>query len=602
MAGDREVSGSRAPEGPGRFARRALLGAAAGLAAGASAGLLAHVPPSLAPGMPLRAWHAWRRRRARARITGEIVGSSHQVGHRLRAGAAGEGQSQAAAAAAAALPVADVTVLVIGAGISGLAAGWKLAASGIDDFVVLDLEPRPGGTSASGEAAATAYPWGAHYVPLPPPEARTVRELFAELGVIAGYGAPGGDPIYTEEYLCFAPQERLFFQGQWQDGLFPSAGASHRDREQLRRFRELMAAYRGRRGCDGRKAFAIPMELSSRDPELLALDRISMHELLARHGLDSPRLRWYVEYACRDDFGCDLATTSAWAGVHYYAARPLGEEGQVLTWPEGNGWIVRQLERKLRPRLRSRAMALSLDAGSGVGGLRPPSGRGRIIARVLDVASGATTTYRASAAILAVPKFVARRIVRGWDRGDPARDRATDRYTYSPWMVANLHVDRVPAGRGAPPAWDNVIHGSPSLGYIVATHQHLNAHPGESVLTYYRPFPDADPAAARARMLSTRWDEWRDAILDDLARAHPDIEERVRRLDVMLWGHAMVRPTVGFIWGGDREKVLAPPAPGLALAHSDSSGLPLFEEAVHRGVQAAEATMDHLGHRYRSSL
>ena len=31
--------------------------------------------------------------------------------------------------------------------------------------------------------------------------------------------------------------------------------------------------------------------------------------------------------------------------------------------------------------------------------------------------------------------------------------------------------------------------------------------------------------------------------------AHPDIAPRVRRLEVMRWGHAMVRPTPGFLWG-----------------------------------------------------
>jgi hypothetical protein len=44
-------------------------------------------------------------------------------------------------------------------------------------------------------------------------------------------------------------------------------------------------------------------------------------------------------------FDPDLAGTSAWAGVHYYAARePDPAYGDVvLTWPEGNGWLTHRL-------------------------------------------------------------------------------------------------------------------------------------------------------------------------------------------------------------------------------------------------------------------
>ena len=56
-----------------------------------------------------------------------------------------------------------------------------------------------------------------------------------------------------------------------------------------------------------------------------------MAEFLTARGFTSPRLRWWVEYACRDDFGTDLAGTSAWAGVHYYAGRdPDPEYGDVV--------------------------------------------------------------------------------------------------------------------------------------------------------------------------------------------------------------------------------------------------------------------------------
>ena len=48
-----------------------------------------------------------------------------------------------------------------------------------------------------------------------------------------------------------------------------------------------------------------------------------MASYLDRLGLSSWRLRWYVDYACRDDFGLRASECSAWAGMHYFAARLL---------------------------------------------------------------------------------------------------------------------------------------------------------------------------------------------------------------------------------------------------------------------------------------
>ena len=58
----------------------------------------------------------------------------------------------------------------------------------------------------------------------------------------------------------------------------------------------------------------------------------------------------------------------------------------------------------------------------------------------------------------------------------------------------------------------------------------------------------------------------------------------------------MVRPTVGFL-GADARRDLEWAPRGIHLAHSDLSGLSLFEEAQYRGVVAADAVlaMQHRG-------
>jgi hypothetical protein len=152
-------------------------------------------------------------------------------------------------------------------------------------------------------------------------------------------------------------------------------------------------------------------------------------------------------------------------------------------------------------------------------------------------------------------------------------------------MVANLFLKDRPAARGFPLAWDNVLYESPSLGYVVATHQR-GLDRGPTVFTYYYPMCDADPREARSKLLEMDWRACADVALTDLSRPHPDIRSLVERLDVMKWGHAMIRPRPGFVWGEARRKA-ATPHRGIHFAHTDLSGVALFEEAFYHGIRAA---------------
>lgn len=290
------------------------------------------------------------------------------------------------------------------------------------------------------------------------------------------------------------------------------------------------------------------------------------------NGFDAPALRWWVEYGTRDDYGASLSQASAWAAVHYFAARPPDEEGP-LTWPEGNDYLARALAQRLsrttdvrgRPRLFTNAPAVRI-ARSGT-------------RWVIDTPR---VQVEADAVIWAAPLFVLPRVCN--DVQLPVQ------LEYAPWVVANLVLDRLPEERGATLAWDNVIYGSTALGYVNAHHQLLGTPPSTPVWTWYHALTDAPGAQARRVLQQQPWAAWRDLIVQDLQRAHPDIAERLVRVDVKRWGHAMARPVPGTL-GRVRTMQQWKPAPRLFIAHADLSNLSLLEEAQWHGVHAAEAAV-----------
>ena len=195
-------------------------------------------------------------------------------------------------------------------------------------------------------------------------------------------------------------------------------------------------------------------------------------------------------------------------------------------------------------------------------------------------------TYDAECVIFAAPTFLAPYLIEG--------QAPFASIQYSPWLTANLTLDRMPAERGVPLAWDNVIYGSASLGYVVATHQSLASRTDKSVWTYYHALCGEPPAEARKKLLSRDWVTWKERILVDLEKAHPDIRDCVSNMDIFRIGHAMARPTPGFLTNGARKQFGATFG-SLVFANSDLSGFSIFEQAQYQGVMAADKILKRMG-------
>ncbi len=492
------------------------------------------------------------------KIPGKIISSGSELGHMFR-----DNKFPA--------PVREErhSVVVIGGGISGLSACRKLALNGTD-FILLELENELGGNSVSGKNNICEFPWAAHYLPLPNEGLQELHAFLEEAEIIKGYDT-NGLPAIEETYLCFEPHERLFINGVWQDDIVPEYGIPPADRNEIASFFKVINEYKNMIGTDGKPAFAIPVDNSSADEAIRALDKISMAEFLLQHKWNSPYLSWYLDYCCSDDYGTSIEITSAWAGIHYFASRrgkaANAQPGTVLTWPQGNAFLAEKLQTHSKNKSRKGHVAFKVNQD-----------KSQVSISCYDSLKKESYTIIADRIICATPQFV---------RGRLLQEEVTD-VSYSPWVVANLSVSDWPEGNGQSLCWDNVIYGSKSLGYVDATHQLIRSSEKEKVLTFYFPFTDTSPTEARKLLRTLDHEQLTTLIMNELIKAHPAVKSAIKNIDIRIWGHAMVRPTKEYIWGNRRQELIQPVNGTIFFAHSDLSGISIFEEAFYQGIRAAD--------------
>ena len=473
----------------------------------------------------------------------------------------------------------DTDVLIAGGGIAGLTAAWSLRRHGVRD-VLLITGPETHGNAAAGRDGDLVFPTGAHYLPLPSMESTHVREMLAEFGIIRSN--PFGErPTFDERFLVHGPAERVLFRGAWQDGYLPTDNVPAGERAQHERFFKLMDAFTVARGRDGRRAFVVPLALSSGDDEFRALDRTTFRAWLDAQGFTSPTLHWYLNYCCRDDYGRGYEEISAWAGLHYFCSRDgfaaNAERGAVLTWPQGLASLAQQLHASAAVTTQQ-GMVVSMRVADG-----------RVEALVVELHGAAPRCYRVKArhAIAAMPLFVAQHII---EPGSAPGFASRDVPAYAPWMVSNFILRAFPEEEpGVPLAWDNVVYQEPGLGFVVSTHQDIRlGRPERTAFTAYHALSHMTPDAGRQWLMQASLSDLLKAASRDLRLAYGwRLPLCVERVAITVRGHGMAIPTPGFL-STPRRIGLRDGAGPLYFAHADLSGLSVFEEAAWWGCQAAD--------------
>lgn len=465
-----------------------------------------------------------------------------------------------------------VSTLIVGAGVSGLSAAYHLHKEN-HDFLILDLEQSYGGNARSGQNSSGQYPQGAHYLPLPPEDAIELKDFLADIGVITSFNNDGV-PTYNDYYLCSDPLERLYINGRWQEGIEPYSGLQDFEKEEMDRFFKLIDSFRHLKGKDGKKAFTLPRQRSSQDPKITKLDQIDFQSFIKSKNFQLKYLFWYLDYCCLDDYGAKARDVSAWAGIHYFVSRVSKVQGikenhnRVLTWPEGNQFLVSRLASPVKEKIRLNNLVFSItDNSNGFEVL------------TYDFKEKKTIKYQCEKLIYSAPSFTAEKVFQ-----TESLKNLLLKKEYSPWMVANIELTKRPLSGKVPLSWDNVSYYGKSLGHVVSDHQTLSSMKTSLTLTQYWPLMASGDSSkiARIKALKTTHQEWCEEVVKELEQLYPGIADDIKKIDISLFGHGMIIPKPGFL---KSKKV---DHPNLFMAHTDQAGLSLFEEGFYQGLEAAK--------------
>lgn len=461
-----------------------------------------------------------------------------------------------------------VDIAIIGSGISGLSTGYFLKKNNLSNFKIYEMNSSTGGNSDYFASKQGKGSWGAHYLPIIRNDDKILKTFLIEQNVIVG--EKNDLPIYNEEYLCQEPHERLFIRGQWQDSLIPDFGLDSQSRAEFKQFHEFTNALKNKKGSDGKLIFNIPLDDSSSDPEYLKWDRISFKEFLLAKDWKSEALHWYANYACQDDFGTSHEKTSAWAGLHYFASRSgkaaNAEEQSVVTWPEGNGFLKDCLEKNIKDHI---------ELNSSVQSIEPlPNGFKILIQNPSD---NSFKSVEAKHVIYCLPRFTAPYLLKDY--------KPHDFLQYNPWLLAHILVQRDILEKNYALAWDNVKFGESDLGYINNHHQYLTQAQDQVLLTFYYAFTDGTAKENRKKISNWNSQQVKEFILIHLEKYHPGISEVIEKIDYKFLGHGMISPSIDFLWN-KRLHELPSEWKGILFAHTDMSGISLFEEGFHQGHRA----------------
>jgi len=448
-------------------------------------------------------------------------------------------------------------VVILGGGLSGLGLAHRLRDLAP---VVLEQAPRFGGNAKAERWNGIEYSLATAYFAKPGRDDPLAAAFYGPLGLERSWRVIGDEPVVTSDHLQFQ-----FWRGTTDRSRAADFARARRYFVDVleHRYPDLPADPEG--------------DLD--DAALAALDRRSLREELEAalgEGLH-PHVATLCDHYAWSTFLCGWEEISAAAFLSSYVA----EFDELVALPGGNAFVAERLVEQLAAALPATALR------PGTMALRVALAAGGVDVTAMGP-DGAPYTIRAKAAVLACPKFVAKKIVVDL----PAAQRAAiEKIRYRSYVVANALVRAPTPDRafdvyliGDDPASTTADLQAASnrqgVTDVVLAHWAKHGDARHSVLTLYRPYP---------------WDGARALLLDPGAypRVKRELEaqlpsilalfglgpEQVAELRIARWGHAMNVSDKGFVADGTWARARASIGGRVFFCEQDNWPAPCLETA-----------------------
>lgn len=468
-------------------------------------------------------------------------------------------------------PTEQASVVIVGGGLAGLSAAWMLRDS---NPLLLEQATRFGGNSKAESWDGIPYSLGAAYFGKADEDDPNMR-LMAEVGLSGKWRED--HPI--EDRMLHMPAgggASRIFPRFWFGGTDPARAA------------DFQAAWKYFERVRN-EAYPDPSDIGAEGvltrEQLDELDKRSFYEEIKRNlGKQfHPHMKELVSHYSWSTFAAEADEVSAVSGLYNLAS----DLGGIYTFPGGNACVTQaffeHLIRQLgTDRLRREVMVLDVR----------PSPTGEGVHVTYQNPEGTLRTVAARACIVAVPKFVAKRLI---DKMPQAQHKAMSSIEYRSALLTNVLIKH----KVEPNFYDQYImlgrksrrgrrevDDMPFTDATLATFA-THGHPERTVLGLYRGYPYKE---GRSDLLQPgAYEKARAQVerkLPQLLQALNIPESAVVDVRIARWGHPMPLHRPGMIASGLLEKASAPIADRIFFAQQDNWANPCLENVFAASMEA----------------
>jgi oxygen-dependent protoporphyrinogen oxidase len=449
-------------------------------------------------------------------------------------------------------PSRRVDVCVVGGGLAGLSAAYKLRDTNV---LVLEHLDRIGGHAVRDRWSDIWYSGAAAYFVEPEEPLST---LYSDLKLpLKEIAEPSDSAILSWNRI-------LDTMGSGIDKL-PYPAAAKKDFARFKR--DMMAIY------DGDDLPLMPLSETSDGSR--QYDRTNFADWLLEEKKYHPAVKSFVDLYARSAFGApSCREVSTFAFLNFYTS----EFYPRYTFPGGNALAAERLRDEIdaagENRVLSNATAVRVE----------PQGDKVIVTHVDK--GGRFSAVEARVVIMANPKYIAKYLVAGIPKDQEA---AMSGLNYGSYVVANVLCTSAITDN----SYDTWVDTAPFTDFIVADWiargPDKKATKPQQVLTVYYPV-----AYDKGMLLPDNgYDFYRDAVVEHLGLFFPGAESKIEDVRLYRWGHALCHGAPG--WYTQKSELAKRPVGKVLFAHSDNQGLPAFESALPEGLAAAEEARKMLG-------